>query len=144
MVDKLAFLLLLGSLSLVAHGADVFRWIDDDGKIHYGDTVPERYKQKAQKLDSKDAEVTAAQRTEAAARLAKEKARVDSLEKAREAKSASRSAPSPDIPPAGNNTNECQEQLKKYLDSQTCFAPYMLKGGGIKPEAFQNCTEVKE
>ncbi|HMH19925.1 MAG TPA: DUF4124 domain-containing protein [Burkholderiales bacterium] len=145
MTHGIAFLLLLGSLSLAAHGADIFRWVDEDEKIHYGDTIPDRYK--AKKLDPKNPEVTEAQRGEAAARLAKEKARVDALEKAREAKSdaaQSGSSRSPDVPPAGDNANECQEQLKKYLDSQTCFAPYMIRGGGIKPEAFQNCTEVKQ
>ncbi|HEY6720842.1 MAG TPA: DUF4124 domain-containing protein [Burkholderiales bacterium] len=144
MVHQIAFFFLF-SLSLAAHGADVFGWVDEDGKVHYGDTVPERYKQKAKKLQGAD--VTSAQRQEAQARLAREQARVESLRRAREAKSDEaqpNTVPSPDIARAGDNTNTCEEQLKKYLDSQTCFAPYVIKGGAVKPEAFQNCTEVKE
>ena len=145
MALRVAFLLLLGPLSLAAYGADAFSWVDEDGKTHYGDSVPGRYKQKAKKLDS--SAVTGDQRLEAEARLAKEKARAESLEKAREARldgAQSASAPAPTAPPTGDSANECEKQLKKYLDSQACFAPYRLKDGGIKPEAFQKCTEVKE
>jgi len=144
MVHKIAFLLFL-SLSLAAHGADVFRWVDEDGKIHYGETVPERYKQKAKKLEGADA--TSAQRQEAQARQAREQARAESLRRAREAKSGEaqpNAEPSPDIAGAGDNTNTCQAQLKKYLESLDCFAPYMLKGGAVRQEAFQHCTEVKQ
>jgi len=136
-------------MSLAAHGADVFRWIDENGKIHYGETVPERYKQKTKKLEGAD--VTSAQREEAQARTAREQARAESLRRAREAKSegsqsvaAQSPEPSADVPPADNKANECQEQLKKYLDSQTCFAPYVIKGGAVRPEAFEHCTEVKQ
>jgi cobalamin-dependent methionine synthase I len=148
MVYKVATLLLLfGSVSLAARGTDIFRWVDENGKIHFGDSVPDRYRREAKKLDSKGAEVTSAQRQQAEERLAKEKARAESLRKAREANSdvaQPSAAPTPAAPPVANNANACEEQLKKYLDSQTCFAPYMLKDGGVKPEAFQNCTEVKE
>jgi len=68
------------------------------------------------------------------------KAREDSLDEAAQ----SASAPTPAAPLASDSANICQEQLKKFLDSQACFAPYRLKDGGIKPEAFQRCTEVKE
>jgi len=146
MALRVAFLLLLGPLSL-AYGADVFSWVDEDGKVHYGDSVPERYKQRAKRLDPRGA-VSAAQRQEAEARLARERARIESIRKAREDSldeaAQSASAPTPAAPLASDSANICQEQLKKFLDSQACFAPYRLKDGGIKPEAFQRCTEVKE
>ena len=148
MVYKVATLLLLfASVSLAAHGADIFRWVDENGKIHFGDSVPEQYKQRAKKLDSKGAEITSAQRQEAEARLASEKARAESIRKAREAKSdeaQAGAAPTPPVSPAANNANACEEELKKYLDSQTCFAPYVMKDGAVRPEAFQHCTVVKQ
>ena len=85
MVYKVA-LLLFGLLSLATYAADVFRWVDENGKIHYGDSVPERYKQKAKKLDSEGAEVTGARRQEVEARIARDKAIAESIKKAREAK----------------------------------------------------------
>jgi len=148
MVYKVATLLLLfASVSLAAHGADIFRWVDENGKIHFGDSVPEQYKQKAKKLDSKGAEVTSSQRQEAEARLAREKARAESIRKAREAQSdeaQAGAAPTPSVSPAADNANACEEQLKKYLDSQTCFAPYVTKDGMVRPEAFQHCTVVNQ
>jgi hypothetical protein len=148
-VHKVAFLLLF-SISLAVHGADVFSWVDEDGKTHYGDIVPERYKQKAKKLEGVD--VPSVQRQEAEARLGREQARAEALRRAREAKLGEvqpNAEPSPDIAgagdsTAGDNTNTCQAQLKKYLESLDCFAPYMIKGGAVRPEAFQHCTVVKQ
>jgi len=142
MVHRVAFLLLLGSMSLSTYGADIFRWVDENGKVHYGDSIPDRYKQKAKKIDPKSDEVTGAQRQEAQERVAREKAKAESIRKAREAKSDG--APQGSAPSTLAGDGGCEDQLKKYLESQTCFAPYRLKDGGIKPEAFQNCTEVKE
>jgi Domain of unknown function (DUF4124) len=144
-VYKVATLLFLfASVPLEAHGADVFRWVDENGKVHYGDTIPDKYKQKAKKVEAAGAGVTDAQRMEAESRIAKERARAESLQRTREAQAEGAqtiSSPPSDVPKA---KDECQEQLQKYLDSQTCFAPYFLRGGGVKPEAFQNCTEVKQ
>jgi len=159
MVRKVAFFLFF-SFSLAANGADVFRWVDEGGRIHYGDSVPERYEQKAKKLEGAD--ISSAQRREAEARQAREQARAESLRRAREAKSGEalpNAEPSPNIAGAGDNTsggntsggntsgdntNTCQAQLKKYLESLDCFAPYVIKGGAVRPEAFQHCTVVKQ
>ena len=146
MTRKTALLLVLFSMSLPARADDVFRWVDDDGKIHYGESVPERYKQKARKVDlSGVGGVSDAQRQEAEGRLAKEKARVEALQRSREEKAdaapAATTPPPPDVPQAGN---ECQDQMSKYLASQDCFGPYRNANGSIKPEAFDNCTEVKQ
>ncbi|HTF16274.1 MAG TPA: DUF4124 domain-containing protein, partial [Burkholderiales bacterium] len=129
--------------SLAAQGADVFRWVDEDGKVHYGESVPDRYKQKARKVDLTGTGVTDARRQEAEARLAKEKASAESLQRKREVKTDAEQAapPPPDTRQAGN---ECEEQLKKYMDSQNCFAPYVMKDGAVRPEAFQQCTVVKQ
>jgi Sec-independent protein translocase protein TatA len=145
MISKVA-LLLFGSLSLATYAADVFRWVDENGKIHYGDSVPERYKQAAKKLDAERANVTSAQRQEAEARLAREKAAAESMRRAREAKlgaTQSSSAKSPDIARVDGNAG-CAEQMKRYQESLDCFAPYRTARGGIKQEAFQHCTEVKQ
>jgi hypothetical protein len=137
---KVAFLLLLCSMSSGARGADIFRWLDENGKVHYGDSVPERYKQKAKRVELKDVEPTGAQRPGAAG----ERARTESP-RAREAGPTapqSGSAQTPDATPA--RADGCEEQMKRYLDSLACFDAYRSAKGGIKPEAFQNCTEVKQ
>ena len=144
MANRLVLLLLLCSVFPMARGADVFRWVDENGKVHYGDAIPEKYKQQAKKVDAAGAGVTGAQRQEAESRSAKEKAKAESLQKARESQA---DVPQPAAPPAADVPKagaECEEQMKKYLESQDCFAPYVNATGGIKPEAFQHCTEVKQ
>ncbi|HZT64100.1 MAG TPA: DUF4124 domain-containing protein [Burkholderiales bacterium] len=143
MAPRISFLLLFCVLTLTARAGEVFRWVDENGKVHYGDAIPEKYKQQAKKVDSSGG-VTDAQRQEAESRTARERARAESLQKARESKAGTPqpAAPTPaDVPKAGD---ECEEQLRKYLESQDCFAPYVNATGGIKPEAFQHCTEVKQ
>ena len=143
---KSAALLVLMVLSLASHAADVFRWVDENGKVHYGDSVPERYKQKATKIDSAGPSVTSAQRQEAEARLAREKAAVESMSKARENDSSGprpASAAVQESKRAGGNAG-CPEQMKKYQESLACFDAYRNSNGSIKAEAFQKCSEVKQ
>ena len=40
---RTAALLLLISASLAAWGQKVYRWVDEDGNVHYGDRVPPQY-----------------------------------------------------------------------------------------------------
>ena len=143
MADRAGLLLVLCLVSVSAQGADVFRWVDENGKVHYGDAIPEKYKQQAKKVDGAGG-VTGAQRQEAESRPARERARAESLQKARESKT---DAPQLAAPPATGDpkpVDQCEEQMRKYLESQDCFAPYVNATGGIKPEAFQRCTEVKQ
>ena len=39
--------LVLGLASTSIAAADIFRWIDENGVVHYGDSVPERYRRAA-------------------------------------------------------------------------------------------------
>src|SRR4026209_769413 len=70
---RVVFLLVFGSMSVGTYGADIFKWVDEKGRIHYGETVPDQYKRAATRIDRDKAEPTDAQRKEAAARAAKEK-----------------------------------------------------------------------
>jgi Domain of unknown function (DUF4124) len=145
MARETALLLLFFSMSLPARADDVFRWIDDDGKVHYGESVPGRYKQNARKVDLTGVGgVSDAQRQEAEARLAKEKAKVDSLQRAREEKAEAAPSATPSPPDVPQAVDECQDQMKKYLASQECFAPYRRANGSLSPEAFEQCTDVKQ
>lgn len=141
-VPKLLVLMLLASAALSANAATIYRWVDDKGKVHYGDVVPDKYKNKASnKADLKDVQPTSDAAQEAQARDAREKARAifnrkpAADDKANAAENAS----------SGNaQETPCQAQWRKYRESQACFGPYRTATGGIKAEAFQVCTEVPE
>src|SRR5689334_2465300 len=62
-----------------AHGGDVYRWVDGNGQVHYGDSVPDSQKRKATPIDTSSAAPTDSQRRDAEARVAREKAIADTL-----------------------------------------------------------------
>ena len=124
-------------LSAPALAAEVYRWVDEAGKTHYGDTVPERYKANARPVSGERVTVVPGVSREA---VAKEAA------KARPAAAPPAPAPAPAVaqakPPEPSGT-PCEQEWRRFSESNECFAPYMLSSGGIRPEAFQKCTEVK-
>ena len=56
--------------SLPLHAADVFRWVDENGRTQISDMVPEKYRKSAVKIDSYRYELSAEQRAEVDARAA--------------------------------------------------------------------------
>jgi hypothetical protein len=137
---KIALFVLVCAMPLGARAADVYRWVDEAGKTHYGDIVPDKYKQTAKKVGVQDAETSEAQRRETADRLAREKAKLEALQREREGR-PEQPAPPPAAAQAGS---ECEEQMKRYMASQECFAPFRLANGAINPEAFEKCQVVSQ
>src|SRR5262245_10150553 len=141
MAARTVVALLLLAASLAAR-AEVYRWVDENGKTHYGEVVPEKYKQKSKRVDGTGPEVSGAQRQEAADRAAREKARLDALQRSRDAKEDAAQAGS-GANPAAPTPSECQELMQKYDESERCFAPYRT-AKGIRAEAFERCKPVQQ
>lgn len=130
-----------------AQGADVYRWVDDKGKVHYGDAVPEGSGQQSKKIDLPDSAITDKQRAEAEARAAKEKASLAAMpprDKPKEGDASTPAAPPGKQASAGSGKDTCAERKKKYMDSADCFAPYKMANGTTREEAFKHCTVVIE
>ena len=145
-IRKLLWFLFLGSAALAAHGAGIHKWVDEKGQTHYGNAIPETYKQKAKPVDIRGIELTDAQREEGEARAAEEKARAEAVF-TRGPKSSDPAARAPAAPVAVasiENRSRCDLAWKRYRESQACFAPYRNANGSIKAEAFKNCTELQE
>lgn len=45
------------------------------------------------------------------------------------------------LPPG---TTACEARWHRYAASAACFDQYRVVGGGLKPEAFERCTEVPQ
>ena len=134
-------------LPLSLHAADVYRWVDEDGRTHLSDTVPHKYRGSATRVDT-GPELTPQQREEAEARAAlrKKQAEEEAQRRSREAAGTGArtapAAPAPPIQPPARSTksaSDCAELLRRYRESQECFAPYRMANGAIRPEAFQLC-----
>jgi hypothetical protein len=55
-----------------------------------------------------------------------------------------RSRAVPASAPLPPGTTACQARWHRYLASAACFDQYRVVRGGLKPEAFQRCTEVPQ
>jgi hypothetical protein len=121
----------------------VYRWVDEHGRVHYAETVPERYRSGARAITVPAAPPprelpgpgSASPPASAAAPAAPTRAPAAS---ALPRPSGKRPARVPD-----QNT-DCQTWQRLYLESADCFGPYRTARGGIKPEAFERCNEVPE
>jgi hypothetical protein len=138
-------------LASVAVASTVYRWVDDQGMVHYSDLVPEWYRNKAKPVNAPAAEPTPEQQREALERAQSEKAKAlaPSIGRSRrlvDAQPASAaSAPSGKRPAqVPNDQTDCETWQRLYMESIECFGPYRTVGGGIKPEAFEVCNVVPE
>ena len=144
----------LGWLAGVAAAAEIYKWVDEHGQTQYSNSVPKAQRSKAKPIEL-DPEVSDAQRQEAEQRLIKDRALAESLTRERQ-NAAAKGAPKATVPPPApaktaaapaaplDKKKMCEEEWKRYRDSQACFGPYRTANGGIKAEAFQQCADVKQ
>ena len=140
MLPKAALVFLVLICASPSHGAELYRWTDEMGRVHFGDSPPGTTKNKAKAVDLKSSDVSPEEAQAARARLEKEKARLN--------QPSPRAALLPeDKTPAsdqeGGKESSCAEQWAKYDESWACFNPYRIQGGAVKEEAFAHCTEIK-
>ena len=156
MVRKAAAVLLVCSGCAIGYAAEVYKWVDEHGQVHYGNAVPKAHQKAARPVDTAVPAPTDAERRDAAALAEREQAAAESLRRDREkarAKEAPKAVPAVKAPPApspaspttalSDKKRQCEEELKRFRQSQDCFAPYRTANGGIKAEAFKHCVEVK-
>jgi hypothetical protein len=129
------------TLAFAALGADIYVWTDENGKTHLADSVPPRYKASAQRIDSRQFELSPEQRREADARLElARKALAASSPPAPPAPATAR--PAPPAAAASTASNDCEALQREYIQSLECFAPFVNAKGTLKPEAFMSCKSV--
>lgn len=134
---------LVSSVALAAPAAyaQVYKWVDGQGKVHYGDTPPEGQKNKPKPLELLDDRPTGAQASEAQVRL---KRYQGELQKKPPAASAPVASPATVFKPVEpTRPASCSEQWQQYDEAYACFNPYRNANGSVKAEGFRNCPEVK-
>ncbi len=149
-VHQAFFAALLLGTQAGAQAGDIYRWVDEAGQTHLSDVVPDKYKDSARHIDSRQYELTPEQQREAAARAARERARASESPAPPAA-----DAPSPATPPAPVSppvikrptegvtpSTDCATWWRLFRESEVCFYPFRLVGGGIKPEAFEHCNVI--
>ena len=146
MLNKLLMACLIIMPCVLHAGNPIYRWVDEAGKVHYGDTVPDRYKDNAtRKPELKEHPVIDVEGT-AKEQQARQRAReVIDVEPDNVQPAAAPPANS-NTPAVSENTTDmtCEEQWTRYNASQACFAPFRMANGAIRPEAFDNCVAVPQ
>jgi hypothetical protein len=140
--------LLLGTLPGV-QAADIYRWVDEQGRTHWSDVVPEKYRGSATRTDTRQHELTPEQRREAEERAARDRARLTVPPVPLVTGSPPQATPTVSVPPVVKRPTEqvtestdCATWWRLYRESQACFGPFHTVGGGLKPEAFDHCNEI--
>ena len=124
--------------------AEVWKWTDAQGVVHYGAAPPDDARIKASRVDLGDTSVTDSDRRAAEWRLAKDKTEAD---RAGAEDAASRPAHAKRAKAAAStasSSSSCEEAWRRFNASYACFDPYRYGRGLIRPEAYQHCTEVPE
>ena len=141
------FLAVLFCAYSLAHANEIYRWVDENGRTHFGDSVPGKYKKSATRVHARQLEPTDAQRRQAAERAALERA---ALERARarpaqeeNTRASSRTIPSEQPAGAGQSGNvnalDCETAHRRYRESLACFERFRTVSGAARAEAFDHC-----
>ncbi len=143
--------LLACSIMLISplYAADIYRWVDENGRTQFSDVVPEKYKKSAIKMNTRQAEPSAEQRKGAEDRAAQESAQAaeSAQRKARAdvGKAAKPvSAATPARKPVVDANTDCATLFRLYRESLDCFAPYIMANGTTRAEAFDKCTAIPD
>jgi len=148
MLRKPLALIILAFVPLLATAEEhIYRWVDDQGLVHYGDTVPDKYKDKAtRKPELKDPQIIDANGTakEQRARAQARKIIEGAPEEAANTGSPPVKNATTPANPSGNGNLTCEQKWQRYNASQACFAPYRLANGGLRPGAYEHCEAVPE
>lgn len=153
-------LLLLPLLAGPGLAAQVYRWADAQGRVHYGGVPPAE----AGAREVRSPEVTEEQRRDAAALAVRERAELAFREAAEAAARARLPQPAFERPyeprrlaaysgyrglqrvasgPADDPSGAaCAAAWRAYRESVDCFARFRIKNGGVRPEAFGVCRQI--
>lgn len=146
------WVLLLVGAAFNVMAADMYRWVDENGRVSVSDNVPARYRDVATKIDTSASDISDRQRQEALERADQERQRAKaSAEAAKTASPQSAPVKAAEIKPPRNKAEaECEALIRAYRESQECFEPFKLReadgtfrqDGAVREEAFQYCTSI--
>lgn len=130
MKPLLPALLLL--LAVTPVQAEIFKWVDEKGRTHFGETLPEKYRKSGSTLTPQP--VNTVKGNELRGQGGSDDYR----------STAPAEALPPEVPPEQSEKELCEARHLKFQQSQECFARYRNANGSLKPEASQNCENVEQ
>ena len=146
-MKRIGIALLLGSVvvSGALKAADIYRWVDDQGRTHLSDVVPDRYRDSAVRVEPHAPQPTPEQQREAQERAERDRLRSTAPEPAPPTGPTTVAVPAPPAKRPADSvtaTTSCETWWRLFRESQDCFGAFRTVSGGIKPEAFERCNEI--
>ncbi len=135
--------------------AEIFRWVDAGGRVHYSDNRHDAERFNGTSFDPRISDSSAEQRQEAAARAARERSQLMAIERQRaadqsqaqaQALQAARALARP-VQPGGELVRQialqpgasCAARISAYTRSQECFARFRVGRGERPAGAYAAC-----
>lgn len=151
-IKRLAVCLACSVFSAVALAGDIYRWVDENGRVSISDNVPVRYRDVATKIDTSVANISERQRQQALERADRERQRAAaSMDAAKTAPAQAAPVKAGELKPSqSGDESECDALIRAYRESEECFAPFKLReadgslrqDGAVREEAYRYCTSI--
>lgn len=133
-----------------AYGDEIYKWIDENGRVQYGNTVPVDMQEMASKVDANRAQLIDRQHFEP--KRPKAHNEEESTKNNNTSPVSSPADSQAEVVPepvagstkAKDKKKQCEEEWAKYWASLECFAPYRNVNRSVKAEAFEQCEEIKQ
>ena len=127
--------------------AEIYKWVDENGKTHFGDRVPEKYQKKAGKVEVKIHQPTEQDIAEAENRNAELTNSRKLMETSNRATRSSRSTPRKKTK---QYASDYDRQMAEYRVSKSCYAACQVRrtkapfqsGSYLDNSACGHCTNV--
>lgn len=133
---RLTYLIFMLLLAPLANASEIYKWIDENGKAHFGDVIPERYKKSSSRIDAKPVNTMESRHP---------KSGIERSQAGQE-----NSPPTPVATSKGkestrfkSDAEKCREQMQKFQESEACFSRFRNTNGSVKDGAFQECEDIK-
>jgi len=146
--------------------AQVYKWVDEAGNVHFGDRIPEQYERagesvavnprKPSEAEKRQAEAWAESAREAAdasrQRRLKERELSEAASEEPDGNAAVKKTPPPQVETQPGQLRLTRAQrmanyeakMERYRESMRCFGKYQKLGGGTRGYAFEECESVRK
>ena len=138
----LSVVLMLCALGAAPARAQIQRWVDDQGVVHFSNAGPQPSDQVASPVTELPLARQPSAADAAAAQQQLKKYQEQLAQKPTAPASAAPAAPAAKGP--SPNDQSCAAQWARYNASYACMDPYRMSRGGIRPEAFEKCPQVAQ
>ena len=134
----------------IAQAQEIYKWIDENGKVHYGDAPADSQKGRATKVEAKIPVPSDNQRGAATDRAARQKQSWDERTQKEADKTAATTAadsaePVDDFEPeVVAEGSSCEQQKRAYEEAARCFERYRSPTRVVDERAYDRCPDVKK